>query len=71
MLVHVNPLRQPPGGHAPVTGSQGWFTQWQVSVHLSPNVPAVHATKNSCNDVYIQITMLLHAKYNYISVSGS
>jgi len=40
-------------------------------VHLSPNVPAVHATKISCNGGYIQTTMLLHAKYNYISVSGS
>lgn len=63
MLVHVYPLRQPPGGHGPVTG--------QVSAHLSPNVPDVHATKSNCNDVCIQITMLLHAKYNYLSVSGS
>ena len=38
----------PPGVHTPVTGSQGWLIQWQVSSQLCPNFPGLQATDNTC-----------------------
>ena len=46
-VIPVYPRCHPPGGHVPVIGSHGLLIQWQVWVHLSPNVPYTHAVNNN------------------------